>query len=725
LTIAIAGAPNTGKSTVFNELTGSHQSIGNFPGVTVEARAGRLKVCGKSAIAIDLPGTYSLTAFSQEELVARKFLLDTAPDLVVDILDAGNLDRNLFLTVQLMELGVPLVICLNMMDRAEADGIRIDCDLMSRLLGVPVVPTSARNGKGLRELQSVISEHAGKIEQRAIKIDYGRHANAEIETIAETLAGDPAFSGPRARWAAVKLLEGDREVELAVKHHANSKAVLSALEESRKRLRVALGEGYEVTLAQRRYGFISGIVRQVLKKVRRDVKSLSDRLDNFLTHPIAGIPIFLAVMWALFTGVFVAAEPFVGWIETAFGWLSGALAGRFGGGLLESLAVDGVIGGVGAVLVFVPNIFFLFAGIALLEDSGYLARAAFIMERIMSRIGLPGKAFVPIIMGFGCNVPAIMATRVLEDRRDRLISILVIPLVTCSARLPVYLLLIGAFFPAKIAGGILWSIYIASAIFTLGLAKLIRTLLFKGATSPMILELPPYLAPTLRGVVTHAWMNTRHYIKKAFTFILVGAVLVWYAMNFPVTVTKSETEAGAAAIAAMYDARIASAAETEVASLEAARDAEIAALETNNAHVNLNNSIAGKIGHWLEPALSPLGFDWRIGIALIGGVLAKEIVVSTMGVIFNVADNGKGGEGLRSALREATLPSGAKAYTPLSMLSLVLFVLLYIPCVATLAVQRKELSSGKWFLFAATYTTVLAYGVSLAFYQGGKLLGFN
>ncbi len=725
--VAIAGAPNTGKTTVFNNLTGAHQHVANFPGVTVETKAGRIKLGGKSAVIVDLPGTYSLTAFSQEELVARHFLLDRAPDVVVDVVDSGNLSRNLFLTVQLLELGLPIVLCLNMIDRAEADGISIDVKKMSELLGVPVIPMAARSGIGLGELKKALSGDEPIKKIAPLEVDYGHAANAEIEKLAALLASAPQYENrARARWAAVKLLEGDREVELAVKHHPLMEAVFGALEESRRKLRGVLGDNFEIGLTQRRYGYINGIVRQVLKvSTTEDHRSLTDKLDSFLTHPMAGIPIFLATMWLLFFAVFTLAEPMVAGIETGFAWLTAMLSGRLGGGMLESLLVDGMIGGVGAVLVFVPNIFLLFMGIAILEDSGYFARAAFIMERAMSRLGLPGKALVPILVGFGCNVPAIMATRVLEDRRDRILAILVIPMITCSARLPVYLLLIGAFFPAARAGTVLWGIYIASVLFTVLTAKLFRTLLFKGVASPMILELPPYLVPTFKSVLLHAWGNARQYIKKAFTFILAGAILVWYGISFPVTVTKADLAAATGAVESKYSAMIAAANADEAAALEEQMLAEIDAIELDAAQRNMAGSIAGRLGKAVEPAIQPLGFDWRIGVGLIGGILAKEVVISTMGVIFNVHAEEGADESLRSVLQSATLPDGAKAYTPLAIISLMLFVLLYIPCVAVLAVQRKELASAKWFLFAATYTTVLAYVFALLVYQGGKLLGFG
>lgn len=728
MTVAIAGAPNTGKTTVFNNLTGAHQHVANFPGVTVETKAGRIKLGGKSAVIVDLPGTYSLTAFSQEELVARHFLLDRAPDVVVDVVDSGNLSRNLFLTVQLLELGLPIVLCLNMIDRAEADGISIDVKKMSELLGVPVIPMAARTGVGLGELKRALSDGEPLKKATPLEVDYGHAANAEIEKLAALLASDSQYENKaRARWAAVKLLEGDREVELAVKHHPLMEAVFGALEESRKKLRGVLGENFEIWLTQRRYGYINGIVRQVLKvSTTEDYRSLTDKLDSFLTHPLAGIPIFLATMWLLFFAVFTLAEPMVAGIETGFAWVTAMLSGRLGGGMLESLFVDGILGGVGAVLVFVPNIFLLFMGIAILEDSGYFARTAFIMERAMSKLGLPGKAFVPILVGFGCNVPAIMATRVLEDRRDRILAILVIPMITCSARLPVYLLLIGAFFPAARAGTVLWVIYVISVLFTVLTAKLFRTLLFKGVASPMILELPPYLVPTFRSVLLHAWGNARQYIKKAFTFILAGAILVWYGISFPVTVTKADLEASTAEVEAKYSVMISAAATAdEAAMLDEKLLEEIDVIELDAAQRNMAGSIAGRLGKAVEPAIQPLGYDWRIGVGLIGGILAKEIVISTMGVIFNVHAEEGADESLRSVLQSATLPDGSKAYTPLAIISLMLFVLLYIPCVAVLAVQRKELASAKWFLFAATYTTVLAYLIALMVYQGGKLLGLG
>jgi len=726
ITIAIVGAPNTGKTTVFNRISGADGRVANFPGVTVNVKEGRARFGDKVLSIVDLPGTYGLASYSEDEILTRRFLLEREPDAVLDIVDAEHLERNLYLTVQLLEMGVPVVVCLNMIDRADDAGISIEADEIARLLDVKVIPMIARRGKGIDLLKKALEEESGIPFVKPLVIDYGTQINAEIDRIADVLRRDESHSASRcARWTATKLLERDEDTEASLSAHAALDELMDVLAEARKKLASVFDEEYEIELAQRRYKYIEELAERVMKRSTGGKRTITDKLDRFLTRSRFGIPFFLAVMWLLFSVVFSLASPINDAIELLLGYSSSLLAGRLGGGMIESLAIDGVIGGVGAVIIFVPSIFLLFAGIAILEDSGYLSRAAFIMERAMSKLGLPGKAFVPLILGFGCNVPAIMATRVLENRRDRTLAILVIPLISCSAKLPVYVLLIGAFFPAEYAGTILFGVYMLSGISALLITGLLRSSVLKGPSAPMILELPPYNTPTLRGILMHAWGNARHYLRKAFTFIFVGSILLWFAVNYPVTVGQAEIDRNIVETRAKYGEIIASADASEAELLFSEMETEIEDVGRGARQANIEGSFAGRIGRAIEPALRPLGFDWRVGVGLISGVLAKEIVVSTLGVIFNVEDIEGEDASLREALRKSTLPDGSRAFLPLSAFSLILFVMLYIPCIATLAVQRSELKNIKWFLVAMIYPIALAYIVSLVVYQVGSMLGFG
>ncbi|ABY92437.1 ferrous iron transport protein B [Thermoanaerobacter brockii subsp. lactiethylicus] len=669
LVIALAGNPNSGKTTLFNDLTGSRQHVGNWPGVTVEKKEGKLKFEGVDINVVDLPGTYSLGAYTEDEVVARNFIIYDKPDVVVNVVDATNLERNLYLTMQLLEMNANVVLALNMYDEAKAKGIQIDVEKLSKLLRVPVIPTVATKNVGIKELlQAVLKVYESK-EKEVYKVDYGKEIEEEIDKLKKLIEKEENLTKRfLARWLAVKLLENDENL---IKEIENYKDILSQLKESRKYLEEVLGEDAEILIADKRYSFISGIIKECVRKhyTVEDRYTLSDKIDKIVTNRYLGIPIFLLAMWGVFQFTFVIGDPLVGWIETFFGWLgevtNTVLANIGVPEVITSFITDGLIGGIGSVLVFIPPIFLLFFAISILEDSGYMARAAYVMDRLMNALGLHGKSFIPMIIGFGCNVPAIMATRTLENKEDRLITILINPLMSCTARLPVYVLFAGAFFTAN-QGLVVFSIYLLGIVLAIIVAKLFKKYLFKGKTSPFVMELPPYRIPTLKGLFIHMWERGSEFIKKAGTIIVSVVILIWVLSNLPVGV--------------------------EYAS---------------------ENSLIGRIGSLIAPILKPAGFGkWEAASALIFGVLAKEVVVGTFGVVY-----GAEGAALTEAIRQN--------FTPLSAYAFMVMTLIYIPCVATIGAIKRETNSWKWTAFAVGYTLALGWLMAVIVYQGGKLLGLN
>lgn len=647
--IALTGNPNVGKTTLFNAFTGSRQHVGNWPGVTVEKKTGRIDWNGHAIEVIDLPGTYSLTAYSADEVVARDYILEEKPDVVVQVVDATNLERNLYLTTQLAELGVPVVIALNMVDEAEATGCTIDRERLSSLLEIPVVRTVGTRGEGLDDLLDAAVREAKTSPHHEHIVGYGNEIEAMIASLVGVLAADKDL-GDRypLRWLAARLLEGDENALAKVKESPVSSRVQDILSGT------DLDE-YEAAMADRRYDVIAAVLPQVRTAGARSM-NVSEMIDRVVTDRYLGIPIFLALMWGAFELTFVVAAPFVALIEAGLAWLSAAVAGWLGPAWLASLVGDGIIGGVGSVLVFVPNIFILFLFLSFLEDTGYLARAAFIMDRLMYAIGLPGKAFIPMLIGFGCNVPGIMAARTIEGEKDRLITILVNPFISCSARLPVYILFAGAFFGAA-AGAVVFFLYVLGISTAIGSAKLFRHTILPGESSPFIMEMPPYRLPTVGTSLLHTWSRGAMYVRKAGTIILAGALVVWCLASFPFGVEYGSSE-----------------------------------------------SLAGSLGRLLEPLVAPLGFDWKIAVALLFGLVAKEVVVGSLGVLYGT---GEGGDALSTALLADPGLSAATA------LALMVFVLLYTPCLATIATIRKETGSWRWAGFSVAYGLVLAWTLSL------------
>ncbi len=827
--VALAGNPNSGKTSVFNSLTGARQHVGNYPGVTVEKKEGSCRHGDVDIHIVDLPGTYSLTAYTLDEVVARNHIISERPDVVINILDASNLERNLYLTTQLMELDVPLVLALNMSDVAQARGIEFDLATLSGLLGAPIMPTIGHRGQGMTELLDATIAVAGGERGHHVEIHYGREIEEEIGKIEGMLdRRDVAVDQCETRWLATKLLEHDKEI----RDRIDDPKIDAAIDKSIAHLQRIYGDPPEIVIADRRYGFISGACQEAVRATVEARHTMSDRIDAVVTNRVLAIPLFLALMYLAFHLTFALGEAPMGWLELFFSWLGDTIASWWPKGVespLKSLLVDGIVGGVGGVLIFLPNILLLFLAIAVLEDSGYMARAAFIMDRLMHKIGLHGKSFIPMLIGFGCSVPAIMATRTLEDRKDRLTTIMVTPLMSCGARLPIYALIIPAFFPAAWRAPMLWGIYLLGIILAVVLAKLLRKTVFKGADTPFVMELPPWRMPTLKGVLIHMWERGWLYLRKAGTIILGASFILWALTSYPKPTAYTsdydgattqaredylaavhslnavlglpeksdllsgavraeliaeaeqgrywESEPGfaaaerekAGAISLLIrqpsgealksfldtrDAMGAALAEFETAladgdieadsiahlALAHRRDEILAALKEtharayaaavqyfDNAHApfirtmmeidqsrhaeDMAGTVAGRIGHAIEPALRPMGFDWRIGTALIGATAAKEIFVAQLGVVYAV---GGEREALRARLRED--------YNPLIGFCIMVFCLITAPCVATIAVTKQETNSWKWALFQLTLLTATAYVVTVVLYQAGLLL---
>lgn len=680
INVALAGNPNCGKTTIFNHLTGARQRVGNFNGVTVTRKEGTVSHKGWTINIIDLPGTYSLSSKTVEEKVAREYILNESPDLVVDIIDAGNLERNLFLTTQLIEMDLPRVISLNMIDEVRAQGMEIDTAAFSQLLDTPVVETVGRTGEGKEALLNAIVAVAEEgFHSRQIHVPYDTHVEEAIErTQAHIARLHPGqVEEKRSRWLAIKLLEGDSDVLEQEHDHADliaeARSEQSSLEESH-------GEDSQTLLADGRYGFIHGLVQETLqqsKPVR--TQNITRRIDQLLLNRVLGLPLFLFFMWLMFQTTFTVGQYPMDWIDAGVGWLSDTTTGAMPEGLIRDLLVDGIIGGVGGIIIFLPNIVLLFLFISFFENTGYMARAAFLMDRFMHGIGLHGKAFIPLLMGFGCNVPAIMATRTIENPRDRLLTILINPFMSCSARLPVYVLLAGIFFTDH-AGTVVFALYLTGILVAMGAAWMMKKTMFHGLSDPFVMELPPYRLPAARSVVIHMWEKAVEFLKKVSGIILVGSIIIWFLQAFPQQVELSVDYAA-------QESQIEQQMEGE------AREDALAELANAQASEEQEKRYLGQIGRTIQPIFEPLGFDWKGSIALLTGFVAKEIVVSTFGVLYNTGDEvDEESTSLREAMAGSMAPEVALAF--------MVFTLLYMPCLATIAVIKRETQSTGWTLFS-------------------------
>jgi ferrous iron transport protein B len=788
-TIALSGNPNAGKTTVFNAITGARQEIANYPGVTVEKKVGKITHKGFKIEVVDLPGTYSLTAYSLEEIVARDFLINERPDLVIDVVDASNLDRNLYLAVQFRELGIPLVIALNMVDVAESRGIIVDHKQLSELLGVPVIPIVARSNKGIRELLDKVVEVAGDGDEewRPAAISYGMDIDLSLDEIEEIIRKSTIFD-PKypSRWRALKCLEGDKQiVDLLKRDPVLGEQIDTICRRIFKHIMDTLEDEPEGIIADHRYGFITGITKKAVKRKIESRINFSDKIDKVLTSRVIGPVIMLAILYAIYEFTFWASEVPVGWFEAFFKGLGWVISSVLPEGYLQSLIVSGVIDGVGGVLGFVPLIMFMFFAIAIMEDSGYMARVAYMLDRVLRWFGLHGNSVMALIISGGisggCAVPGVMAARTLRDPKERIATLLVVPFMNCGAKLPIYAVLIAAFFSAHKAR-MLFILTILSWAFALFAAKIIRSTVLTGPKTPFVMELPPYRMPTLRGLLIHTWERTLQYIKKAGTVILGISIILWGMMTFPEIspeklrsfennrqkITKSflaspdvkrmlKDEKALKALNELFDSYDKALKEKDMASIRELENnplfpliraaaflekGDFAKYKISVAHLNaaaeyinyksdmidtdmseqqtrLKGTFAGWIGQKLETITRPLGFDYRINIALVGGFAAKEVVVSTLGTAYSLGDVDPN-EAVSLSKRLKNAPN----WNPLLAFTLIIFTMLYVPCFVTVVMIRRE-SSWKWAGFSIGFNVIVAYSVALVIRQVGMLLGLG
>ncbi|MEJ2154305.1 MAG: ferrous iron transport protein B [Desulfobacteraceae bacterium] len=733
--IALAGNPNAGKTTLFNNLTGSRQHVGNYPGVTVEKKEGFYRYNGHRFNIVDLPGTYSLTAYSLEEVVARDFLIQERPGVVIDIVDASNLERNLYLTLQFMELGMPVCIALNMIDMADSRGITIDHEKLSRLLGVPVIPTIARSGKGREELTRAVVEILEKDTRNTEKrISYGADIDSALEEMAPIIEKARFLTDTYpVRWTALKYMEKDEQI-LEVGHNADA-SVSSRLEAIVARvadhIKQTLNSYPEAVIADQRYGYIKSILQQDVVTYGGDRNRLfiSDKIDRVVVNRFAGPLLMLAVLFGLYQFTFTYSEVPVGWMEGLFGWLGGLVEAYMPEGLLKSMIISGVIDGVGGVLGFVPLIMFMFFGIAILEDSGYLARVAFMLDRVFHIFGLHGSSVMAFIVSGGiaggCAVPGVMATRTLKSRKERIATLLTVPFMNCGAKLPVFALLVAAFFAEKEAL-MMFGITMVAWIGALLVAKFLRITVVKGAPTPFVMELPPYRLPTFKGLAIHTWERTWQYVKKAGTVILGISILLWAMMTFPGLPEESSRTFENERQTVLNELPIAVAQElqdsregADLSDTARAAQARLYRIDSAEAEAALEHSIAGRIGTGLEVFSQWAGFDWRTNIALVGGFAAKEVIVATLGTAYSMGDvDPAQSQSLSQKL------AGSPNWNPLVALSLIAFVMFYAPCFVSVICISREAGSWKWGLFSMAFNTVLAFLLATSVYQFGKLIGY-
>ena len=713
INVALVGNPNCGKTSLFNVASGSHEHVGNYSGVTVDAKEGHFDFQGYHFRLVDLPGTYSLSAYSPEELYVRKHIIDETPDVIINVVDAGNLERNLYLTAQLIDMNVRMVIALNMFDALQHSGNTLDYKKLGQLFGVPIVPTISRTGKGIDNLFHVIiglyegadfmgqkeeiqdeamreyrewhdkyvpdhkygsheeetHEFDGKSYIRHIHINHGPELERSIDAVKEEICKNENIRYKYStRFLAIKLLENDKDIEQRViATLPNGKEVMKIRDREAERIRLSMNEDSEQAIADAKYGFITGALKETFTEKNQNTEMFTRIVDSIVTHKIWGFPIFFVFLYLMFECTFVFGEYPKGWIEWIVKQIAVLAETFIPAGPVKDLIVDGIIGGVGGVIVFLPNILLLYVFISFMEDSGYMARAAFIMDKIMHKMGLHGKSFIPLIMGFGCNVPAIMASRIIESRKSRLVTILINPLISCSARLPIYLVMIGAFFPSK-ASLVLLSIYVIGILLAVLMARIFSRFIVKGDDAPFVMELPPYRMPTLKSVLRHTWEKGAQYLKKMGGIIMVASIIIWFLGYYP-----------------NHNAYATTAEQQE-------------------------NSYIGQIGKAIEPVIEPLGFDWKMGIGLLSGIGAKELVVSSLGVLYTNNDD------INSVDLSERIP-----ITPLVAYGYMLFILIYFPCVATVAAIKNESGSWKWAAFTVCYTTLLAWVVAFLVHQVGSL----
>ena len=688
INIALVGNPNCGKTSLFNVASGAHEHVGNYSGVTVDARKGFFEYKGYHFNICDLPGTYSLSAYSPEELYVRRYLKNEIPDVIVNVVVASNLERNLYLTTELIDMDYRMVIALNMFDELEQSGGKIDYKHLGNMIGVPIVPTVSRSGKGVNQLfDTIIEVYEGRDESvRHVHVGLGKVIENSITPLKDLLKKDPTCNREFSpRYLAIKILEGDTEVKRMLEGSESYPELMNIRNAEVEKIEATLNEDIESAIANEKYGFISGALAETYRPGDKEEAKTTRIIDSFVTNKLFGFPIFIFLMWLMFEATFsIGAYP-MEWIENGVAWLSEIIGNYMPSGPLKDLLIDGILGGVGGVIVFLPNILILYLFISFMEDSGYMARAAFIMDKIMHKIGLHGKSFIPLVMGFGCNVPAIMATRTIESRSSRLITILINPFISCSARIPIYILLVGTFFP-QYASLVFIGLYLFGIIVAVITAKLMRRFFFKVDETPFVMELPPYRMPTAKATFRQMWNKAEQYLRKMGGVILVASVIVWFLSYYPRPKASYERE-----------------------------------LTPHEQMEQQSNSYLGKIGQAVTPLVEPLGFNWKVTTSLLSGTAAKELVVSTLGVLYSESDAGET-ISLSQKISQPNPVTGVPDFTPLVALSFMVFVLLYFPCIASVIAVAKEAGSWKWGAFTVLYNTGVAWIVSFLVYQIGLLI---
>jgi ferrous iron transport protein B len=711
INVALVGNPNSGKTSLFNIASGTHERVGNYSGVTVDAKEGKFKHKGYTFNLVDLPGTYSLSAYSPEELYVRKQIVEGTPDIIINVVSASNLERNLYLTTQLIDMDATVVIALNMYDELEKSGANFDYERLAEMIGYPIVPTIAKAGKGISELfDKVIEVCEGKNPiARHIHINYGEEIETGIEHVKKLLNEEKGIGiDTSRRYLSILLLEGDKEADKTIARLSGAKKIIDERNIHARQIKDDFREETETAFTDARYGFIDGALRQTYKEGKKDNLKVTHWIDKIVTNKIGGFPIFFLFMFLMFEGTFFLGEYPMKWIEWLVGILGNFIDIQMSAGPFKDLLINGIVGGVGSVIVFLPNIVILYLFISFMEDTGYMARAAFIMDKFMQKMGLHGKSFIPLVMGFGCNVPAIMSTRIIESRNTRLITMLVNSLMSCSARLPVYILLVSAFFQKR-GGLVLFGLYLTGILLAILMSRLFKRFLVKGEDLPFVMELPPYRMPTLKAMNRHAWDKTSQYLKKMGGIILVASIIIWFLEYFPQDKERNQ----------FYENQT-----SEIHNNKQLSDKESEQLISNLNKIKKEeqkqNSFIGQTGRFIEPVVKPLGFDWKIGASLISGMAAKEIVVSTLGILYTGEESDD--VLLKEHLKNEQYPDGSPVFTPLVAISFLLFVLIYFPCIATIAAIKNESGSWKWAAFVIVYTTLLAWIVSFVVYQVGSLL---
>jgi len=725
INIALIGNPNCGKTTLFNCGTGSYEHVGNYGGVTVDVKTATFKHGNYTFHLSDLPGIYSLSAYSPEEMFVREHVNKQMPDIVINVLDASNIERNLYLTTQLISMDVKMVIALNMHDELLKRGDKLDHDRLGRLLGVPVIPTIGSKGKGIEFLFDKIIEvyEDRSPEARQVKINFGEPLETAIQLVEDEIKKHESLNLDFSpRFLAIKLLEGDSEYQKLVNQPLYFN-ISAEVERQNARVTKQLKDDMETAITDASYGFIAGALRETYREDPIQRRRKTDLIDSVLTNKLFGFPFFFLFMWVMFQATFTLGSYPMEWIDGGVAMLSNWLDGLMHDGSFKDLVINGVVGGVGGVIVFLPNILILFFFISFMEDTGYMARAAFIMDKVMHKIGLHGKSFIPMVMGFGCNVPAIMATRTIEDRNSRLLTMLINPFMSCSARLPVYILFIGAFFPGN-PGTMLFILYATGILLAVIVAKLLKRYFFARTDIPFVMELPPYRLPTLKSTTRNMWHKGQQYLIKMGGIIMIASIIIWFLSYYPRTSTNSALfKQGIEQTNLKYSSLIAGQVDSvEVARLTMEKEALINGYKQKKHAEQQAESYIGRLGHAVEPLIAPLGFDWKMGISLLSGIAAKEVVISTMAVIYQTkSQDGDENTMLVQNIKSDTHEDGSLVFTPLVALAFLMFTLIYFPCIAVIAAIKKESGSWKWALFTIGYTSVLAWLVAFGVYRVGGL----